>query len=103
MTDAYPTKTEAKKKKTPPAAKQHPVHVIREGAVAASIWQRNTAHGMSYLEFTLARSWKSKAGSTGYSQAYFSRNEAELLSVVKQAAAYIAQAEANQPTISVAA
>ena len=70
--------------------------MIREGAIAASIWEKTTTHGMTYLEYTLSRSWKSKAGSTGYSQAFFPRNEAALLSIVKQASQWIEAAEKKE-------
>lgn len=91
------TKTEPKKKNaSPTGVKKTPVHVIRDGGIAASIWERTTEHGMTYLEYTLSRSWKNKKGASGYSQAFFPRNEAALINVVKQAAAYIAEAEARQ-------
>lgn len=94
MTDAV--KTEPKKKPMPKAQKEAPVHVIRDGAIAASIWRRTTGHGLDYFEYTLSRSWKSKTDKTGYSQSYFPRNEEALTSVVRQATAYIAAAETRQ-------
>lgn len=103
MTDET-TKTDTKKKKQTTAGdKQSPIHVIRDGGIAASIWEKTTAHGMTFLEFTLSRSWKSKNGNTGYSQAYFVRNEAALLNVVTQAAAYIADAEQRKESETLAA
>lgn len=89
------TRPEPKKKPVAAGKKEAPVHVIREGAIAASIWRRSTGHGMDYLEYTLSRSWKSKADKTGYSHSYFPRNEEALLSVVKQATAYITTTEAK--------
>jgi hypothetical protein len=49
MTEEH-TKPAAKKRKaaTTPT-KQTPVHVIREGGIAASIWEKTTGHGMTYL------------------------------------------------------
>lgn len=88
-------KLEASTRKVATAGKQSPLHVIRDGGVAASIWQKTTGHGLTYLEFTLSRSWKTKSGKSGYSQAFFGRNEAALINVAKQASAYIADFEAK--------
>lgn len=91
------TRTEAKKKKAATTSDKHtPVHVIREGGIAASIWQKTTAHGMRYLEFTLSRSWQSKSGTSGYSSAFFARNQDALTNVVKQAAVWIEAAEKTE-------
>jgi len=50
------------KTKDPPDVKQQPVKTIRRGAVAASIWKRQTPTGFEYLDFSLSRSWKLKSG-----------------------------------------
>ena len=42
--------------------RQSAVKVIRRGAVAASIWRRQTPTGFEYLDFSLSRSWKLKSG-----------------------------------------
>ena len=48
------------------------VKTVREGAVAASIWRRQSPTGLPYYDFSLSRSWKSMAsGKTGYSQNFF--------------------------------
>jgi hypothetical protein len=71
-----------------------PVQVIREGAIAASIWQRQGPSGYAYYDFTLSRSWKSaSSGRTGYSKNFFSRNAEELLSVTRKATEWIAERE----------
>lgn len=70
--------------------RQQPIKVIRNGAVAASIWKRQTPTGFEYLDFSLSRSWKMKTGEKeGYSQSFFERNEPALLEVVSQACDYI--------------
>ena len=78
-----------------------PIQVIREGAIAASIWQRQGPSGYAYYDFTLSRSWKSvSSGRTGYSKNFFSRNADELLSVTRKATEWIAEREpqlAEQP------
>lgn len=69
-----------------------PVHVIREGAVAASIWKRQSPSGFAYYDYSLSRSWKSmSSGKTGYSKNFFDRNETELLNVIKKATSWIAE------------
>ena len=85
-------KAETKPKKPP--ASDTPVHTIREGAVGASIWRRQSPSGYAYYDFSLTRSWKSlSSGSPGYSKNFFARNEAELTAVIQKAAAWIASRE----------
>lgn len=85
-------KIEAKKKKSSLAVT--PVHTIREGAVAASIWRRQSPSGFAYLDFSLTRSWESmSSGNTGYSKNFFARNQQELVEVIQQACAWIATNE----------
>ena len=72
------------------AGRQQPVETIREGAVAASIWKRQTPTGFEYLDFSLSRSWKMKNGEKeGYSQNFFEKNEEALQQVIAKACAYI--------------
>lgn len=89
------TKCEARIEKTDVERQPtDPVHVVRVGAVAASIWLRRSSAGSPYFEFSLSRSWKSlTSGKTGYSKDFFSRNRTELVSVVEKAAAWIGQRE----------
>jgi len=69
-----------------------PVHVIRRGAVAASIWQRQSPAGYSYYDFSLSRSWKSlSSDKMGYSQNFFDSNQSELSEVIQQASAWIVE------------
>lgn len=72
-------------------AKVHrPLHVIRSGAIAASIWRRQTPTGFEYLDFSLSRSWKLKNGEReGYSQNFFEKHAETLAAVVQAAAEYI--------------
>ena len=74
-----------------------PVHTIREGAIAASIWKRQGPSGFAYFDFTLSRSWKSASTErTGYSKNYFSRNVDEIVSVTRRAAEWIAEREQTE-------
>ena len=69
---------------------QKPLKTFRVGAVAASVWQRQTPTGFEYLDFSLSRSWKLKSGEKeGYSTSFFHNNEDALVDVIKQAVAFI--------------
>ena len=82
MTEATSTK---KKRET-----QKPLKTFRVGAIAASVWQRQTPTGFEYLDFSLSRSWKLKSGEKeGYSTSFFHNNEEALVEVIEQAAAFI--------------
>ena len=77
--------TSKKKRET-----QKPLKTFRVGAIAASVWQRQTPTGFEYLDFSLSRSWKLKSGEKeGYSTSFFHNNEGALVDVIKQAAAFI--------------
>ena len=67
-----------------------PVHTVREGAVAASIWLRLSPSGFAYYDFSLSRSWKSMSTEkTGYSRNFFARNRDDLIRVIERASAWI--------------
>jgi len=91
-------RTETKKKKAEGEAKAtDPVQTIREGAVAASIWRRQSPSGFAYYDFSLSRSWKSMSTEkTGYSKNFFGRHKTELIAVVERVAEEIAKLEAAQ-------
>lgn len=73
-----------------------PVQVIRKGAIAASIWQRQSPSGFAYHDFSVSRSWKSKSSDkTGYSRNFFETNQADLIEVIQLASAWIT---AQRPT-----
>jgi hypothetical protein len=68
----------------------YPVQTVREGAVAASIWLRQSPSGFPYYDFSLSRSWKSmSSGKTGYSRNFFARNRDDLVRVIERASAWI--------------
>ena len=67
-----------------------PIKVIRCGAIAASIWKRQTSTGFEYLDYSLSRSWKLKNGEReGYSQNFFEGNEEALMEVIELASHFI--------------
>jgi len=80
------------KKNTASKKGQKPAHTIRRGAIAANIWQRQTQTGMEYYDYSLSRSWKSQnTGKEGYSTNFFPSNRSELMDVVSEATAWIAE------------
>lgn len=91
-------KTEPKRKQTAETDSTDPVHTIRQGAIAASIWMRQSPSGYAYLDFSLSRSWKSMStAKSGYSRNFFARNKNELRAVIEQATAWIEQEEGKLP------
>ena len=79
-----------KKQKSEEIEMAEPVSVIRKGAIAASIWQRQSPSGFAYFDFSLSRSWKSKStDKTGYSRNFFETNEVDLVEVIQKASAWI--------------
>jgi hypothetical protein len=100
-------KSQAKKKEAA-AASRDPVHVIREGAIAASIWSKQSPSGYAYFDFTLSRSWKSESsGKSGYSTSFFDKHRDQLTRVVEKATSWIAEKQtkpsASEGTITEAA
>ncbi len=89
-------KLNAGKKKA--ATTEAPLHTIREGSVAASIWRRQSPSGYSYYDYSLSRSWQSlSSGNTGSSKNFFARNQQELIKVIEQATQWIAEREQRHP------
>jgi len=63
---------------------KRPINVIRDGALAASLWERESKKGR-YLEFTLSRSYK--AGEVfKYSTTFHERDAEALKRVIDRAA-----------------
>ena len=88
MAEATSTK---KKRET-----QKPLKTFRVGAIAASVWKRQTPTGFEYLDFSLSRSWKLKSGEKeGYSTSFFHNNEEALVEVIQQASAFILERSAS--------
>ena len=63
---------------------QRPFNILREGSIAASLWERSGKNG-SYLEFTLSRSYK--AGEVFRYSTTFHERDAEVLKRVIDRAA----------------
>ena len=94
--------TEAKgKKKEADSENMDPVHVIRKGAIAASVWQRQSPSGFAYYDYSVSRSWQSKStDKTGYSKNYFSANQAELIEVIQKASAWIIEKQESEQKLA---
>lgn len=95
------------KKSTTEGETVDPVQVVRQGAIAASIWKRQSPSGFAYYDFSLSRSWKSMSSEKmGYSKNFFETNQHDLIEVIQKASAWIiAQrpAENLQPPSTLAA
>jgi hypothetical protein len=88
-----------KKRETTEKGKNPPLHVIRhheDRAIAVSIWLESAPDGFTYLDYTVSRSWKNKAGNTGYSSKFFARNKGALIDLVEQATAWMEEYEAKE-------
>lgn len=89
--------TEASNRKNASQRNQSPVKVIRCGAIAASVWKRQTSTGFEYLDFSLSRSWKLKSGEReGYSQNFFEGNEEALFEVINLASRFIRSEQSDE-------
>jgi len=100
MTTENVNKAAPEMTKSTSSQKPSPIRVFRKGAVAASVWQRQTGTGFAYYDFSLSRSWKSSAsGREGYSTSFFPQNADALAEVIQQAADWIAEEmpEASEP------
>ena len=72
--------------------KPKPLRTFRKGAIAASVWQRQTGTGFAYYDFSLSRSWKSTtSGKEGYSTNFFPQNGEALAEVIREAGDWIVE------------
>jgi hypothetical protein len=79
---------------------EKPVKILRDGAVAASIWLRQTSAGVFY-DVTFSRCWKNEeTGKFGYSQSFSDYHLDPLAELVQEAAMWIAETKANAETVS---
>lgn len=70
-----------------------PVEVVRDGAIAASVWERAGNRGR-YFEFTLSRSFKPKGKDAfGYSGCYRERDAEALKRCIDRATEWIKEHE----------
>ena len=78
---------------------QKPIKTFRDGAVAASVWLRQTSAGVFY-DVTFSRCWKSEeTGQFGYSQSFSDYHLDPLAELAQEAAMWIAEMKANAETI----
>lgn len=98
MANAQPTTPPAPKANPhkPDTRPQKPLKTFRVGAIAASVWRRQTPTGYEYLDFSLSRSWRLKSGEReGYSVSFFEHNEEALFEVVSQVCRFIRDQQAE--------
>ena len=78
-----------------------PVHVVRKGAIAASIWRRQSPSGFAYYDYSLSRSWKSMSTEkTGYSRNFFETNQTDLVEVIGKASAWIVEKRESEKILA---
>ena len=78
-----------------------PVHIIRKGAIAASVWQRQSPSGFAYYDYSISRSWKSMSSDkTGYSRNFFETNQADLMEVIQKASAWIIEMRESEKKLA---
>ena len=96
---ATQTEIETKnRRKDTDAETTDPVHVARKGAIAASIWRRQSPSGFAYFDFSVSRSWKSMSSEKmGYSPNFFETNQEDLVEVISKASAWIIERKALEP------
>ncbi len=76
-------------------SKPAPEHEVRHGQVVATVFRRQTNSGFSYLDFTLSRCWRSQNSAKEQNGAgFFAENESDLIEAIRQASAWIRQANA---------
>jgi hypothetical protein len=78
-----------------------PERTFRNGAIAASVWRRQTGTGSVYFDFSLSRSWKSKTSDKeGYSTSFFPRNAEALTDVIQRASDWIIEQMASRTDLA---
>ena len=78
---------------------QKPIKTFRDGALAASVWLRQTSAGVFY-DVTFSRCWKSEeTGTFAYSQSFSDYHLDALAELAQEAAVWIADQKANAETV----
>jgi len=92
--------TEAKRKQKEPVRETtDPVHAGRKGALAASVWHRQSPSGYAYYDYSIRRSWKSMSSDKmGYSKNFFETNQTDLIEVIQKASAWIVEKRESEKT-----
>ena len=87
--------TDKKKKKNAPSTTESPVTTFRVQDIVASVWLREASGGVTYLDFTLHRTYQSKQRRTlSTSDRYLARNNSSILDVVQKAAKFVERHQA---------
>ena len=84
-----------KKKKNAPTTTDSPVTTFKAQDIVASVWLREASGGVTYLDFTLHRTYQSKQRRTlATSERYLARNNSSILDVVQKAAKFVERHQA---------
>ncbi len=82
------------------AGQPRPAAVIRNGAIAASVWKRETPEGDEYFDYSISRAWKSKSGDQkGYSSNFFANNEDAIVAVIVKASRFIRENSSGDKSV----
>ena len=88
--------TDKKKKKNTPTASDAPIITFEAHDMVASVWLRQATGGVTYLDFTLHRTYQSKQRrNLSTSDRFLARNTSSLLDVAQQAAKFIERHQAH--------
>lgn len=69
-------------------------HTVRDGAITAHVWRRQSPSGARYLEFSVSRRAKNVlSGESGYRMNFFVRHRDQLLKVVCEVCDWISENE----------
>jgi len=87
--------TDKKKKKNTPTAPDAPIITFEAHDIVASVWFRQANGGVTYLDFTLHRTYQSKQRrNLSTSDRYLARNSSSILDVAQKAAKFIERHQA---------
>jgi len=88
--------TDKKKKKNTPTPTDVPIITFEAHDMVASVWLRQANGGVTYLDFTLHRTYQSKRRrSLSTSDRFLARNTSSLLDVVQKAAKFVERHQAH--------
>ena len=87
---------------SPAKAKAQFVIDFKEGPIVAKVWLCDGAEGTKFLKYSLPRYYQAQTGKWIDRKDYFGRNEDDLISAIKQAAAFCNDHQ-NNPEQAIAA
>ena len=88
---------------SPAKAKAQFVIDFKEGPIVAKVWLCDGAEGTKFLKYSLPRYYQAQTGKWIDRKDYFGRNEADLISAIRQAASFCNEHQNNPEQAIVAA